>query len=72
MKKEILEKYENRFIVIGVPHTYRDNALFYYTGILTNLGDETITIERENDELTLEYGLIKSVKASGSGAYEGN
>ena len=73
MRKNILEKYQNRYVVVGVPHTFRENVLFYYNGIMTYIDDEYLTLKHGNDELTLGLDLIKSIKASGgTGAYEGN
>jgi len=71
MKKSIIEKYKNNWVVIGVPHTFREDCLFYYNGNITSLDDETLTIKRGNSEITLNIELIKSIRASPSGgAYE--
>ena len=68
MKKEVLDRYLNKWVVLGVPHTFREGALFYYQGNITDIDDETLTIRDNTEELVLELELIKSIKASGCGA----
>ena len=70
MKREIIEKYKDRWIIVGVPHFYKENALFFYTGCLDSLNDEGIILKKESNELFLTYDRIRQVKASGSEAYD--
>lgn len=68
MKKEYIEKYLNQFVIVGIPHSFRENAMFYHVGTLIDTNDEGIILSHGDEEIFLTYDMIKQLRASPSGA----
>ena len=71
MKKEELERFVNKTIAIGTPHSHKPNGLFFYYGKLSKLGDETLTLETRDGDMLITYDRVlqlKDISASG-GSY---
>jgi len=67
MIKEKLEKKLNKHIVVGVPHFTRDDILFYYSGILTSVGENGFCLERKDgEEIYLTFDRVREFRPSGS------
>lgn len=62
MEKNDFSKFLNKQVVIGVPHLQKDNALFYYYGVLTDLNVDSLVLETKKGLLMISFDRIKQIK----------
>jgi len=66
MDKDSFNKYRNQWLIIGVPHFWKESALYFYQGRLINLDEQGITLEKSGRETYIAYDRIKQIQSSGS------
>ena len=62
MNRKVIEKYKDRYVVIGIPHTKKKHSLFFYKGIITAVDNDTVTLTGKNEEMVIEHNLIRTIK----------
>ena len=67
MNREVLKRYKDEIVSIGVPHFYKQGCVFFHNGILKELGNEELCLKKKTgDEVFIPYDRILEFSASGS------
>jgi len=61
VKMEILKNLIGKYIVVGVPHNYKENQLFFHDGILEHVDDEDIVLKKDEKTIIISIDMIKQL-----------
>ncbi len=62
MKEEDFFRFLNKSVCIGVLHLKDPNALFYHSGKLIEINDDSLILETKNGLILLTFDRIKEIK----------
>ena len=72
INKNELEKYRDKFIIVGVPNYKHPDKTWFNNGILTDLDEESILLINNNERIVIPYSQIRYIKHSGSSEAQNN
>jgi len=64
--KDDLIEYKDKNVVIGIPHLYEENKLFYYLGMITDLEEDSLRLKTKDGLYLISYSDIRAIKISGN------
>lgn len=62
MKKKDFFRFLNKLVCIGVVHLKDPNALFYHSGKLIEVNDDSLILETKNGLMLITFDRIKEIK----------
>ena len=69
MNQDNFRKYLGKHLRVGCPNYLQKDAVFFYDGILKEINDDGILIQRDDKEVFLSYKRIIEFQAPSGGAW---
>lgn len=51
-----------KLVTVAIPHLFRDDRPFFYTGVITEITDENITLKRINNQGIIEIPIDEIIE----------